>query len=718
MEVSGDQLLLHVDEAGAKYPLQIDPFVQQAQLSASDSAQADSFGTTIAVDGDTVVVGASGSNSNQGAAYVFVKPSGGWNGPLHESAKLTASDGAPNSYFGSVAISGDTIVVGAYWANVGNNTLQGAAYVFVKPAAGWSGSLNENAKLTASDGRQGDHFGGGIAISGNTIVVGKAQDYCCNPQLGEAYVFVKPSGGWSGNLQEQARLSNPQEADDLILVRVGVGGDTVVAEFSGLPGQSANYLNVFVKPSGGWSGALSPTATLAHSDGSIPGSFAVNSAGDEVVVATPFGEASADSAAAYVFLQPSGGWTGAVNESAKLTESDGLSDNQFANAVAVNGDTVVLGNDVVFSDQTDCKCELNGAYIYVKPQSGWSGSLQENQKLIVSGALGIDYGNSVALSNDLVLVGAPSGGSSGGSVYASAKISGDFAIEDVAPVTMATDSSATPTVTVDSLTDYLGTFSNPVALTVTGAPTGVTASLSPASVTPPANSSSDSTLVVQAGPSVTPQSFQLTLTGTYSALTHSKAVSVTIAATIGGTTTVIGTEQALGCIDNSGIANALTSKLAQAQQFINAGNIQAAINTLTALLNQLYAQQGKHIKTSCTDSNGNTFDPDQVLIADVQALLASLGAASIKPNPVMGYTLNASGIGVAGTLVTILDTGKNVLASAKTDSTGFYYFAQTKMLVNGARYTLKVSPPKPYKSGTAPSFTWTNTMITLNSTVN
>jgi hypothetical protein len=91
-----------------------------------------------------------------------------------------------------------------------------------------------------------------------------------------------------------------------------------------------------------------------------------------------------------------------------------------------------------------------------------------------------------------------------------------------------------------------------------------------------------------------------------------------------GISQVIATDQALGCIDNSGISNALTSKLHSAQQLINAGKIQEAINTLTALLHQLEAQAGKHITTTCTDSNGNQFDPVQVLIDDVKALLASL----------------------------------------------------------------------------------------------
>jgi hypothetical protein len=82
-----------------------------------------------------------------------------------------------------------------------------------------------------------------------------------------------------------------------------------------------------------------------------------------------------------------------------------------------------------------------------------------------------------------------------------------------------------------------------------------------------------------------------------------------------------------GCIDNAGIANALLSKIHAAKARIAAGDTHGAINILSALLHQLQAQAGKHISTSCTDPNTQTpFNPAQVLITDVQALLATLQA--------------------------------------------------------------------------------------------
>ncbi len=136
LESAGDTLRICVDDAGRPYPLYIDPYIQAAKLTASDGAETDQFGFSVAVSSDTVVVGAYGAtigaNTYQGAAYVFVKPEAGWATTSTFTAKLTASDGAGTAdYFGgSVAISGDTVVAGASNAKIGPNASQGAAYVF------------------------------------------------------------------------------------------------------------------------------------------------------------------------------------------------------------------------------------------------------------------------------------------------------------------------------------------------------------------------------------------------------------------------------------------------------------------------------------------------------------------------------------------------------------------------------------------------------------
>lgn len=152
----------------------VNPVIFHAALASSGEQPEDGFGDVVAVDGNTVVVGAEGVTVGQnrtGAAYVFVKPANGWMN-MTQVATLTPSDDA--FHFGySAAVSGDTIVIGAPWTEVNGNVQQGAVYVFVKPANGWS-DMTETAKLTGShvDAGGQDHVGNSVSIHGNTIVVG------------------------------------------------------------------------------------------------------------------------------------------------------------------------------------------------------------------------------------------------------------------------------------------------------------------------------------------------------------------------------------------------------------------------------------------------------------------------------------------------------------------------------------------------------------------
>ena len=291
----------------------------------------------------------------------------------------------------------------------------------------------------------------------------------------------------------------------------------------------------------------------------------------------------------------------------------------------------------------------------------------------------------------------------------------DFSVSAVSPITVPIGGSGTSSVTIGSI----DTFSSAVALTSSG-PAGLDNSVSPSSVTPPSNSSASSTLTISLEPSVVPGTYNVTVTGTSGALIHATTVTANVQATIGGTITVINTDQALGCIDNSGISGALQSKLSAALADIAAGKVQAAINTLSALLNQLQAQAGKHISTSCKDGSGNAFNPDAVLIADVKAILAGLGV-NVAADPIMGSVVNSSGVGISGLTVTLLNSAKAVVSSATTDVTGFFYFPLTSGLTPGANYTNKVVIVKPYKNSTpsSQSFTWgASTLLLKNFVIN
>jgi uncharacterized repeat protein (TIGR01451 family) len=419
MQVEGERLWLRVDDTGAQYPLVVDPFIEQAKLTASDGATNDFFGRSVAVSGDTIVIGAGlddiGANTNQGSAYVFVKPAGGWSGPLTENAKLIAADGGFDDQFGfSVAVSGDTIVVGAHFDDIGANVSQGSAYVFVKPAGGWSGTLTQNAKLTASDGAGEDRLGQSVAVSGDTIVVGAGlDDIGANGDQGSAYVFVMPAGGWSGALTQNAKLTASDGVASDFFANNGVTliGDTIVVG-TGLDDIAANQHQssayVFVKPAEGWSGALTQNAKLTASDGAAGDVFGVSPAvnGDTIVVGARGDDigTNVDQGSAYVFVKPPGGWSGTLTESAKLMASDGAPSDFFGRSVAVSGNTVVVG---AFNDDNGANLGQGSAYVFVKPPSGWSGALAEDEKLIApDGAAGDNFGQSVAVSGGTIVVGA------------------------------------------------------------------------------------------------------------------------------------------------------------------------------------------------------------------------------------------------------------------------------------------------------------------------
>ena len=413
--------------------LTVQPVIQNEDakltLTASDGAAGDELGRSVAVSGDTVVVGVPGDDDNgfnAGSAYVFVEPDGGWAGSLTPDAKLTAFDGAASDSFGfSVAVSGDTVVVGRTFRD-GDATDSGSAYVFVEPGGGWTGSLTEDAKLTASDGVARDQFGSSVAISGDTVVVGAfGDDDNGNSTLtGSVYVFVEPGGGWAGSLTEDAKLTAfDGAAGDQFGRSVAVSGDTVVVGVHGDDdnGSNSGSAYVFVEPGGGWAGSLTQDAKLTASDGAAADRLgrSVAVSGDTVVVGAAVDDDNGtDSGSAHVFVEPGGGWAGSLTQDAKLTAGDGAAGDQFGFSVAVTGDTVVVGAHQADNDDGPL---AGSAYLFVEPAGGWAGSLTEDAKLTASdGAASDRLGFSMAVSLDTVVVGAPGDGDNGsnsGSAY-------------------------------------------------------------------------------------------------------------------------------------------------------------------------------------------------------------------------------------------------------------------------------------------------------------
>ena len=406
-EVQGQRLLVRVDDRYARYPIVVDPWVQTAELTASDGAAADQFGWSVSTSGNTVVVGSPfhtvGLNLSQGTAYVFVEPPGGWTS-MTQTAELAASDGAALTFFGSsVAISGDTIVVGAGGTTVNGNPHQGAAYVFVKPGNGWK-NMNQNAKLTSSDGYVGDDFGASVAISGNTVVVGApyasiGSDF----QQGAAYVFVKPGGGWANMTQTAKLTSSDGAASDIFGGSVAVDGATIVvgaSEASVSGNTSAGKVYAFVQPGNTWTNMTQTaefTASDAISDDYMGTSVAIN--GNTVVAGSP----SDYSGSAYVFVEPPGGWTD-TTQTAELTPSGVGSQLLLGTSVAVNGSTVMAGAVAASVGGNPYEGVL---YVFTEPPGGWADENQVSKLTSSDGGAGDYFGRSLSISSTTEAVGAP-----------------------------------------------------------------------------------------------------------------------------------------------------------------------------------------------------------------------------------------------------------------------------------------------------------------------
>ncbi|MGD0989168.1 MAG: hypothetical protein ABR874_15245 [Candidatus Sulfotelmatobacter sp.] len=296
--------------------------------------------TGTAISGDTAAL------CSTTGAYVFVKPAGGW-ANMSPTAKLTSTDGGScDIVYGTLSMSGDTIVMGS----METDSNLGAAYVFVKPAGGWI-DMTQTAKLTASDAAPSTLFGYSTTISGDTIMVGRPG----SGVSGKVYVYVEPPSGWA-DMTETAQLTAPAAPKK---AEIGTGlsldNDTVlVASF-------IETAYIFTKPAGGWKDTT-PTATLTPADGpSGQMGIAVGLSGNIAAVGAPFRGNSINQRAGgiYIFKEPNGGWKN-TSSNVVLTPSNAHYFSELGESVAVQGNLVIGGAPFTMNWQ-------GSAYIYELP---------------------------------------------------------------------------------------------------------------------------------------------------------------------------------------------------------------------------------------------------------------------------------------------------------------------------------------------------------------
>ncbi len=365
---------------------------QQAELTGADSALNDQFGGSVSISGNTALVGALdhavGSNTDEGAVYVFTESGGTWS----EQAELTAPDGASDDAFGtSVSISGNTAVVGAPNHTVGSNTDEGAVYVFTESGGTWS----EEAELTAPDGTSDDAFGTSVSISGTTALVGapyhKVGLYSA---VGAVYVFSESGGTWS----EQAELTpSPGAFEDQFGSSVSLSGATALvgAPVQTVQSQAQGAAYVFTESGTTWS----QQAELTASDGLSNDLFgrSVSISGTTALVgADPTVGSNTRQGAAYVFTESGTTWS----QQAELTASDGAAFDHFGGSVSLSGTTALIGS---VGHTVGSATEAGAAYVFTESGTTWS---QQAELTASDGGGGL--GDSVSLSGTTTaLAGAP-----------------------------------------------------------------------------------------------------------------------------------------------------------------------------------------------------------------------------------------------------------------------------------------------------------------------
>jgi hypothetical protein len=363
-------------------------WTHQAKLLASDGASYDYFGFSASLVGDTVIVGAPWHDLKAGAVYVFTRTLGVWT----QQQKIVASDRMPDDEFGIVlSLSGETTVIGSRYDDDAAPT-SGSAYVFVRSSGTWL--LQQ--KLTALDADGDDQFGSYVSIEGDKILVSAVHDSEMGARSGAAYLFTRSNTVWT----QQVKLMASDGADeDRFGSGVAISGNTIVvgAGFSddyGFSSGSAYVFNANDYDQWGQQAKLTAVKPDLLPNDQFGRSVAIS--GDTALIASLFGDGiQADTGAVYVFNRKGSNW--ALQQ--KLFAPDGALNDFFGWMVAVHGDTALIG-----ARDDDDKGDASGAvYVYTRSNSTWS----QQQKIVpIDGAQAQHFGYYVALWGDTALIGA------------------------------------------------------------------------------------------------------------------------------------------------------------------------------------------------------------------------------------------------------------------------------------------------------------------------
>ena len=357
----------------------------------------DRFGASVALDAGTALIGAPGGDFglsiDAGSAYVFTGGGASWTRQTQLAVASTVN--ATGHHFGGdVDVDGDTALLGAR-GDGANGSQAGAAYIYSRVGELWT----RGATLRADDGAANDRFGVGVALDGDTALIGARGDDDLGSAAGAAYVFARSGTAWA---QQEKLLAPDGEPDDGFGFCVALDGTTAIL---GAPGEGDGGLEtgaayVFTRTGTSW--AMQAKLVAADSVPRMGFGTSVALHLDTAVI----GVGDGGGERAYVFTRSGSTWT----QQAKLTAADSGIFRRFGWSVAVDGDTAVIGS---WAD-TDLGQKAGAVYVFARSGSTWT---QQAKLHAPDGAGGDEFGRSVALDGNLAVVGASSDGPGSAHVF-------------------------------------------------------------------------------------------------------------------------------------------------------------------------------------------------------------------------------------------------------------------------------------------------------------
>jgi len=449
----------------ARTGVQPTSLIQQRKLTASDAATSDQYGFSVAISGDTAIVGAPQDDYsafiNSGSAYVYTRTFSGGIGTWTQQAKLTPATGLNALRFGrSVAIDGNTAVIGS----------DSGAYVFTRSGTVWT----QQVILTGGDALTDDHAGMRVALNGTTLVFSTPNHDTGASNAGAAYVFTGGGASWT----QQGKLNPPSAtANALFGTSVDLTGNTAVVGEPGADasGADSGAVQVFTRNTGVWSYSQTLTGTgLAAGDG-LGTSVAIE--GTNIVAGAPTRDHNSQTDSGAAFLYTYNGSTYAFTQVLAATGS--ASGDQAGASVDVQGTRVVVGMP---NADVSSFADAGAVVIYGYTGTSW---VEETRRTASDSTVDDQFGTSVALDTYTYVVGVQMGNATGatdsGAAYVIVEYSiintpvtatlGEGVSSGVLPVRLTSRPISTVTLTVDpdAQCDLGSGAGAPVILTFTSA---------------------------------------------------------------------------------------------------------------------------------------------------------------------------------------------------------------------------------------------------------